>query len=160
MTDLTAALNAFRPELEARFVSHVERTLARLIEKFGPALRGIANAGEYHQWQGIVAACRRSEEGVAVNPAQLARMAAGYAEDTVAAWLAKIEAKTGDLDGAQVVRGTGAAFTITGTRDGRRVVIEQDMIVNVSSRGTLFNQFPARIYVDGKFTSAAKFAAL
>jgi hypothetical protein len=31
------------------------------------------------------------------------------------------------------------------------------MIMNVSSRGTLFNQFPARIYVDGKFTSEAKF---
>jgi hypothetical protein len=34
------------------------------------------------------------------------------------------------------------------------------MIINVSPKGKLFNQFPARIYVNGKFTSAAAYAKL
>mgnify|MGYP005850691339 CR=1 FL=1 len=160
MTDITAALESFRPELETRYTAHVERTLDRLIDKFGPHLRGIANAGEYHVWQGIVAACRRTDEGVAVNPAQLARLAAAYAQDTLASWAAKIEAKLGDLDNARLVRGAGADFTLSGEREGRRVVIEQQMIVNVSPRGLLFNQYPARIYVDGKFTSAKAYAEM
>lgn len=37
------------------------------------------------------------------------------------------------------------------------VRIEQSVILNVSSKGKVSNQFPARIYVAGKFVSEAKF---
>lgn len=160
MTNTAAALEAFAPELAARYVRNVEATLARLVAKFGPALRGIANASEYHQWQSIVACCRRTAEGVAINDAQLAHLANQYAADTVAAWAAKIDAKLGELEAAELVRGGGMTFLLKGRKGDRLVDIEQTMIVNISPKGTLFNQFPARIYVDGKFTSAKAFAAL
>jgi hypothetical protein len=54
----------------------------------------------------------------------------------------------------------GARFRIVGIKNDRSICIEQDRIVNVSPKGTLFNQFPARIYVNGKFTSAAAYAKL
>ena len=73
---------------------------------------------------------------------------------------AEIAAKLGELDGAEVRHLDGYRFAVVGTKDGRTVRIEQDMIVNISVKGTLFNQFPSRIYVDGKFTSAANYAKL
>jgi len=161
MTDLTAALEAYRPELEARFVRNVTRTIERLVTKFGADLRGVYNSSEAVGYQSVREFTTRTDDGdVVVHADRTEAAARAYAEHTVTAWAAKIEAKTGSLEGAEVVRGDGAAFTIRGTKDGRQVLIHQDMIVNVSPRGLLFNQFPARIYVEGKFTSAAKFAAL
>jgi len=154
-----AALRDFAPELEARFIKFTTATIARYVEKFGPDLRGIANSGSYTAWQNGCAAFY-SRQTHQIDEAALARYAAEYATATIESWAAKIDAKLGELDDATLIRGAGATFTLRGRKAGRNVTIEQDMIVNVSSKGTLFNQFPARIYVDGKFTPAAKFAAL
>jgi hypothetical protein len=164
MTDLTTALEAHKPNLEARFISFTTARFNRLVEQFGPALRGVYNSGQYRNWQAI-AGCTvslgdRVNSEYALDDARLAAAAKHFAEETVAAWAAKIEAKLGELADAEVRHLDGARFNIIGRKGDRRVRIEQDMIVNVSNKGTLFNQFPARIYVDGKFMSAAKFAAL
>lgn len=79
------------------------------------------------------------------------------ADDVVAVWANKVQAKMGELDDATVHYVSGTAFRITGTRGGRKVTIEQHMIINVSRLGRLFNQWPSRIYVDGQFTSEAKY---
>ena len=162
---MRTALEAFKPALAADYDAFVRRRIAYFIEKFGPALRGIANSYEYKGWQAVAFATRRSGVGstrdaIEINDAYLAKMAAEYAEQVVDAWTAKIEAKLGELENADVRHMDGARFVITGSKAGRAVRIEQDRIVNVSSKGTLFNQYPARIYVDGKFTSAAAFAKL
>jgi hypothetical protein len=164
MTDLTAALEAHKPDLEARFVSFTTNRFNRLIEQFGPALRGIYNSDQCRNW-GAIAGCTvrlgdRVNSEYALDDARLAAAAKSFAEQTVAAWATKIEAKLGDLTDAEVRHLDGARFRITGTKGDRSVSIEQDMIVNVSPKGTLFNQFPARIYVNGKFTSAAAYAKL
>ncbi len=169
--ELNLALNAFRPELEARFISHMERSLARLQEKFGANLKGIANSTSYTFWSEQVrplthntaasnGTYRPGEANYVLVPEKVAAAAAAFAEATVLAWEAKITAKLGELDSAKVTRMGGAEFNITGTRNGMDVRITQQMIVNVSSKGTLYNQFPALIYVNGKFTSAAKYAKL
>lgn len=164
MTNLTAALEAHKPDLEARFVSFTTNRFNRLIEQFGPSLRGIYNSDQCRNW-GAIAGCTvrlgdRINSEYALDDARLAAAAKSFAEQTVAAWATKIEAKLGDLTDAEVRHLDGARFRITGTKGDRSVSIEQDMIVNVSPKGTLFNQFPARIYVNGKFTSAAAYAKL
>jgi hypothetical protein len=166
MTNIASALESFRPELETRMINFVHHTLERLVRVYGPALRGVVNSRDYNVYANSVRPVTRRvgvgsvNDPVEINEAYLAKRAAEYAEATVASWAAKIEAKLNGLNDAEVIRGQGASFTLRGTKNGRRIVIDQDMIVNCSSKGTLFNQFPARIYVDGKFMSAAKYAAL
>lgn len=166
MTQITEALEAFIPTLADRFVAQSNRLFNQYVEKYGPALRGIVNSYDYRAYKNMVSpfitrvGVGSINDPVALNTDRLNTLAVEYAKATVAAWEAKISAKLGELEGAELIRGAGNTFTLTGTKGGRRVRIEQDMIVNVSSQGTLFNQFPARIYVDGKFTPAAKFAAL
>jgi hypothetical protein len=164
MTDLATALEAHKPALEARFIGFTTARFNRLVEEFGPALRGIYNSDQARNW-GAIAGCTvrlgdRVSSEYALDDARLAAAAKQFADETVAAWAAKIDAKLGELTDAEVRHLDGTRFNIVGMKGDRRVCIEQDMIVNVSNKGTLFNQFPARIYVDGKFTSAAKFAAL
>jgi hypothetical protein len=100
---------------------------------------------------------RSTPDGYVINAEKLANHAKCYADATVEEWLGKINAKLGDLVDAEVKRMDGVAFLITGSRNDHKVAIEQRMIVNVSARGTPFNQFPARIRVDGKAISEAAY---
>ena len=152
------ALEAFAPELAAQFTRFATRRIECLIEQFGLGLKGIANSRQYSSYEAVAGLFNRQTGEI--NAAYIAADAAAYAAATIEAWAAKIDQKVGDLTGAEVQALDGARFRITGTKGDCRVVIEQDRIINVSPKGTLFNQFPARIYVDGKFKSAAAYAKL
>ena len=164
MTNLTTALEAHKPALEAYFVGFAERRFANLVRQFGPALRGVYNSDQARNWGAIASLARSLGDRVSseyvLDADRLAAAATQFADATVATWADKISAKLGDLTDANVRHLDGYRFAVTGMKGDRKVTIEQDMIINVSNKGTLFNQFPARIYVNGKFTSAAKFAAL
>jgi hypothetical protein len=152
------ALEAFAPELAAQFAGFATNRIERLIEQFGLGLKGIANSGQYKSYEAVAGLFDRYTGEIRADRIEAA--ADAYAVTTIEAWAAKIDQKVGDLTDASVQALDGARFRITGTKGDRRVVIEQDRIINVSPKGTLFNQFPARIYVDGKFTSAAAYAKL
>ena len=165
MTDVAAAINAFKPEIAARYDRIVRNGFANVIEKFGPTARGVANSELYRFWSETIRPCTKTDSdrvsaSYSIDEDRLAAKAAAYADAVAVSWIDKINAKVGELEDAKVVHLNGARFMISGNRAGRPVRIEQDMIVNVSSKGTVFNQFPARIYVGGKFTSAAAYAKL
>jgi hypothetical protein len=171
MTDLTAlhaALEAYKPELAARYETFIRWQFNAMVEDMGPKLTNIGNDGRWARtWYSTMSAlvtrsddrCRPLEAAILVE-ACLSREAAEYAEGVIESWKQKIAAKLGELESAQVDNMGDMQFHITGTKHGRRVQIEQTTIINVSSRGKVFNQFPARIYVDGKFTSEAAFKRL
>jgi hypothetical protein len=174
-TNLRQTIEQYLPLFASTYTRFVENTFAALVERLGPDLR-MRNAGrsDYAQRDAIRSFIRHEDittaERIATGKIQgnaylvaerVEKGAAEYAAATVEMLLAKIEAKLEDLDESEVIDIDGAArFTIRGKRAGRRVEIEQTRILNVSSRGLLFNQYPARIYVDGKFTSEAKYKAL
>lgn len=164
MTDLTTALDNIRPELADRYTRQVRASFAAMVEKHGPALNGIYNSWDFARtFRALVApalaARNRVGDDCAIDEAKLAKLANAYAEMAAAQWKDKIESKLGELDDATVQSFGGCRYTIYGTRAGKKVAIEQDVIVKSSTKGLLFNQFPARIYVDGKFTSEAKYKA-
>lgn len=164
MTDLTAALAHLRPELADRYARQVRAAFAGMIKVHGPALNGIYNSWDFARtFRTLVSpvmACRhRVCDDVAIDETKLAKAANDYAEAAVAEWLSKIEGKLGNLEDTVVQSFGGCRYTIYGTRAGKKVAIEQDVIMKSSTKGLLFNQFPARIYVDGKFTSEAKYKA-
>ncbi|CAB4122529.1 hypothetical protein UFOVP32_33 [uncultured Caudovirales phage] len=165
MTDLTAALATIRPALADRYARQVRAAFGAMVEKHGPALNGISNSWDFARTfralvSPVLASRHRMIDECAIDDGKLAKAAADYAETAVAQWLAKIESKLGDLEGTEIQNFGGCRYTITGDRAGKRVAIEQDVIIKSSTKGLLFNQFPARIYVDGKFTSEAKYKAM
>lgn len=159
---LIDALEARKPALRDRYEQIIRNRFARCIDRFGPSLRGLYNS-EMSDFGATIQSVSTRQGNRLTDPVHLdeAKLAAHLdliTEQTVKAWFDKIDAKMGELEDATVTHLAGADFEIYGTREGRKVYIVQQMILNVSPRGRLFNQFPARIYLDGKFISAAKYA--
>jgi len=84
-----------------------------------------------------------------------------YAEAAVQEWEDKLVEKLGEITEADVryVRGDGS-LNIAGMKGEHRIQLVQHRIINQSTKGVLFNQYPALIYVDGKKVSAAKYKSL
>lgn len=168
--NIKEALQAKRPEV-AEMAAHLVRyQYDQLVRKLGKSMQEVANSVCYRVWDETVRpVCKRVPTGEKVhgrdvfewelNEEALARFADKQAGLVIEAWQAKIQEKLGELEDGQVQDVTNHQYRITGKRDGAEVRIEQSMIINVSGKGKLFNQFPARIYVDGKFMSAAKYKA-
>lgn len=163
--ELTAALEAHAPRFAEYYREQTSRLFDRLTKEYGPALRGIYNSGESYYMAVVQQITDRAKsssfnEPYTLNEEKLAAYADKAAKELVTAWIGKIEQKVGELDSPEVCHVNGYAYLITGTRDGHHVSINQNMIVNVSKHGLLFNQFPARITVDGKKISAAAYAKM
>lgn len=162
MTVIAKALEAFRPVIADRYTKQVRYSFERMIEVFGPSLKGVGNSWEFaRSWSSTVRRYVDFKDGVAaINEDRLAQGATEYAEAASQEWLTKFQSKLGNVEFAEVRNQRGALFVIVGRRNGHSVAIEQDMIVKSSTKGKLFNQFPARIYVDGHFTSEKKYHAM
>ena len=167
MTKIAEALTALRPAIAERYAAQVRRSFERMVNDHGPSLKGIYNSWEYaRNYSNLVSQYLVSETPNRMNgiltldEKRLSFGANLYAEAATIEWEAKINAKLGDLENVQIKQFHGANFLISGHRKDHAVAIDQDMILKSSSRGTLFNQFPARIYVDGKFTPEKKYHAM
>ena len=160
---LNTDLNA---ELIEVFVAQIKRNVKwqfeNLVNSFGQTLGGVANSRQYRVWSETVRPCCDcdSDSNYSMSDEKLSILAGRVAQEMANDVLAKVDAKVGELNGAEVVRSGSANFIISGTKNDRAVRIEQNQIINVSVKGKLFNQYPSRIYVDGKFTPASKFAAI
>lgn len=95
-----------------------------------------------------------------INIDKLNITAIKYADDTIAEWIAKIKSKIGLLENATIENMNNCTFKISGTKNDYKVEIIQDMIINYSKYNKPFNQFPARIYINNKAISEAKFKKL
>lgn len=161
--------NTLKAELVEVFTEQVtdsiRATFAHLVKTFGENMKGVANSRQYHVWRETIRPCcdlngNRVDSAYSLNEERLAKFVAILSAEMADEVLAKVDAKVGELENPGVVRVSGANFLITGTKCDMNVVIEQNQIINVSVKGKLFNQYPSRIYVDGKFMSAAKFAKI
>lgn len=173
MTAIRTALEGFRPDLVAAVTYRIERNFKRMTELVA------AHGGSWWyinawiepevqaMWREVTRKCcdtagnaasNKDTDARTLNAEAVVKAANRQADQTIAEWEAKLVSKLAELDSGEAVRQTsGMGFLITGTKEGTAVSIEQNMIINVSSKGKLFNQFPARIYVAGKFTSEAAY---
>ena len=166
--------DAIRAELVEYFTNAAEGQIfnqfAMLVTKLGASMGNIGNTQSYQLWsETIRPLCdahpvvdEKGKRGMTytLNNDRVKQYAALYGESATGEIIAKIGYKVGELDDGKVHHISGARFSINGKSGAHLVNINQEMIVNVSVKGRLFNQFPARIYVDGKFMSAADFDKL
>jgi len=168
ITTITEAFEPLKPAIAADFIRYVTKALEKVEEKY-PAFVRVANewgylADSYRQFRTFLKPVDPKEISYTVpqmiNNEKIAEKSVQYAEDAVAGFIAKLTKKLGALDTASVINMNlnQMSFVIEGTANGKKVFVEQQCILKVSSRGKMFNQFPARIYVDGDFTPEKNFA--
>ena len=176
MTNLAALLptfDALKPGLEADFIANVTKRCDTLIANYPEGFRQLSgqwgrDANEYRQLRSFIndttysARVKGEAPTRTTNHVYIAKQAKTYADDQIAAFTHKLLAKLGDLNDVVIHNLSPNAFTfrISGTKLGHKISIEQNRIINVSPKGTMFHQWPSRIYVDGKFTPEKAYKAL
>jgi hypothetical protein len=160
MTFLASDFAALRTQVAADYVNYVTRVLGGIFTRHDDAsLRRLGN-----EWGQDGAMWRELRRFVAkdrtVKHDELAMFAAIYADQQVNSMVAKLEEKLVGCTDVSVPRFDGDTFVVRARKGAHSVTLDQSRIINVSPKGKLFHQWPARIYVDGKFTSAAAFKKL
>lgn len=173
-TQIKEAFLSQVPSIEKRFTTNIQVLYGLIIGKFGINVRDLSkacNSNEYARRYMYLKEFLKNVEVVGetgpygqkvyhamLNEEYLIKRAHEYAVDTATAWYDKVMAKVGDLK-VEDYRMSGSEFSIRMNRGDDVVTIDQKMIINVSSRGVLFNQFPSIIRVNGKRVSEANFKA-
>lgn len=171
VNDLVAKLQVLKPGLANDFREYVTRELNELREKYGSGEklsdlynRGGVDGATYRQFNRFYEykGDWRGREVTGLNAEAIGRAAEQYANDQIAAFTAKLLVKIGSLTNVTVhdLSASSFTFTISGKLGDRKVMVEQSRIINQSVNGVLFHQWPARIYVDGKFMSELAYRAI
>ena len=159
------------PELSEDYKQFVRNRFAAMQKDLGIALRGVRSSwtwartydairGNLYQDFGGRSAIPYTESlklPYKIHEEALERNAQKYGERVALEWYNKMRGKLGDLRIIRCYVDAQGTVIITGQIKEHNITVEQNRIINVSSRGLLFHQFPARIYVDGKFVSEAKY---
>jgi hypothetical protein len=126
------------------------------VQAFGADLENIYNSRFADLFRNTLKPCsiKNAQGHYEIDASKLHTFASMAAKQQAQALIAKINAKVNELESPEIHHVSGFDFSISGYRSGHKVLIKQNMIVNVSTKGKLFNQFPARIYLDGKPLSA------
>jgi hypothetical protein len=173
LNDITAKFDELKPGLEADYVRYVTETLTRLINKHGEKVRDLYNAWgeEGHLFRAFsmmviypTKAFGQMTNGdvPTINHERIKAMGKRYADDQIAAFTMKLTRKLGALQNVEIfdLSVNAFEFTIQGELGNELVRVQQSRIINCSTKGKLFHQWPARIYVNGKPTSEAAFKRL
>jgi hypothetical protein len=131
-----------------------------IVENLGAELENINNTRFANLFRNTLKPCciKNPEGHYEIDASKLHIFVSDKAKQQTQALIAKINAKVSELESPSIHHLSGFNFSISGYRSGYKVTIRQSMIVNVSTKGKLFNQFPARIYLNGKPFSASSYA--
>ncbi len=165
--NIVGAFDAERPAIAADFTAYIRRQFERIVGRYdAQSLRALGNdwGGDAGIWR-LVRKFSRHEGGrpggaLSIDAVALDRAAAAYARAQVQGFTAKLSRKLCDLDNVAIQKLDGTTFAITGEIGGRFVRVEQTQVLKSSSKGKPFHQWPARIWVDGKFMPEAAFKRL
>lgn len=159
---LTAALAAYTTDLATVAAASARALHARMVAAHGPALGTIGRDFTYAETfsRTIRPVCTYVDGCPVIDEAALTAWAAAWAAAQIEELGGKIEAKMAGLLNLEVLAATKGLITVAGTTPGgRRVCLDQRRILNVSSKGNLYNQWPAVLHLDGDKISEADLRA-
>lgn len=167
ITNIKTEFDQFIPMLKADYVDSINRQFDAFEKEHGPvgtlSRHGCPYAVErqmYLRQFGSFADGKcygRPDSPYVRNPAKIEKFCQEAAESNVQSYVAKLEKKLGDMEDVAIIDVRDGSFTITGRLGNSKVVVNQTIVMKFSNRGTPYHQFPARIYVDGKFTPEKNF---
>lgn len=137
-----------------------KRSAMTAIERKASAIKSVPPLEKIRLAREIAAQVEIVDAIPVLDDAKMEEYANREVDEMFAAIKVKMLEKAGEIESPKVEDLSHYQFAITGQMKGRTVRIEQDIIINRSANGKAFNQFPARIYVDGKFTSEADYKTM
>jgi len=162
--DIKDAMLQYAPELAEDYAKFTRDTFAAMQDDLGSDLKGVYSSS---RWARMFAGIRGNlDQNISqgrivsyqINDQELSKNAKNYGERISLEWFCKIREKLGDLDNVSASRPSGSGdVTVTGKHGDDIVRIEQQRAINVSPLGTLFHQFPSRIYVNDKIIGEAAY---
>lgn len=175
--NIAKAMATFIPDLKRDYQEFVRQTLDRAKEELGSGLPHVySNHRWYRTFQGTLRPNIRKDHPAdrpvtyipkeldkipyIIDEEKLEKNSQEYAEGTAYQWYGKMVSKLGDLDSVDIHYIQGGNLVLTGNRGSVKIRIDQQRIFKTSYLGTPFHQWPARIYVDGKFTPEAAYKKL
>lgn len=169
-TELDKALEPYRNNLKTIFNDTLRSSFKKMVDELGPSLKGVYNSNKWAKvfkeirygltnTMEVKYGMRTGPDNWVVDDKKAEALAKSYANTTIDALRVKMKSKIGQMTNVSIASLGNKTFRINGTRDGHKIEVEQTLIV--TSRGyTVFNQYPARIYVDGKFTPEAVYKSM
>lgn len=172
--NIARAMATFIPDLKREYQDFVRRTLDRAKADLGPNLSGVYSSRSWHRifrgtlspnvkrdhpadyrYTGIPS--KEDRYAYIIDEGRLEKNSQEYAEGTAYQWYGKMVSKLGSLDSVDIKYMQGGNLILTGNRGSIEIRIDQQRIFKTSSLGTPFHQWPARIYVNGKFTTEREY---
>jgi hypothetical protein len=171
--NIAAEFDAMVPTIAAEFTSWVTKTLERILATYDrKQISALGNAfstdgGKWRQLRTFTIMVDENGEPTnrftsryKVDHGRIAKESIRYAQGQVDAFKFKLNQKLADLSDIENLRIGTTEFQFTGILGENKVRVEQTTVLKCSNKGTLFNQWPCRIYVNGKFMSEAAFKKL
>lgn len=171
--NISSEFDAMVPAIAADFTAWVTKQLERILAQYDrKQISQLGNSWGYDGgvWRQLRTFTRMVDENgndttrftnlYRIDHDRITSKATQYAQYQVDSFKAKLEAKLVDLTDVSDLRINGLNFTFNGKLGERKVHVEQTTVLKCSNKGTLFNQWPCRIYLDGKFISEAAFKKL
>lgn len=165
IANIAAEFEPLKPAVKEDFINQVRNTLDQLVSKYG--WEGLNKLSPYSYDHKAWSFVRRflgvnNYDRTApreINEEYLDKNATDYAEDQIGAFVHKLSLKLVDLTDVALhdVRPNSFQFTLTGSLNGKAVVVNQSIKYCVSNQGTPYVQWPALIYVDGQRVSEKDF---
>ena len=171
--NISAEFDAMVPAIAADFENWVTKTLERILSTYDRKEIHVlgnsfsADGGKWRQLRTFT--CMVDENGerttrytsiYKINYEKIKTESVRYAQAQVDAFKFKLNQKLADLTDIEDLRISGSDFRFSGVLGDKEVLVEQTTVLKCSNKGTLFNQWPCRIYVNGKFMSEAAFKKL
>ncbi len=160
---IASALDRYRVVLDDSYKEQVEKYYKEITAKYGEgrSINKVINDFDYAKiYIRLIKPNQVGGGDYSLDKEKMQKNGDAYASVTLLQWEEKIKNKLENLEDAELKHLNGYSFEMVGKREGKEIRITQSMIVNVSPKGIVFNQFPAKIYVDGKFTSEANYKSL
>jgi hypothetical protein len=171
--NIAAEFDAMVPNIADDFESWVTKTLERILATYDrkklSQLGGSwsPDGGKWRQLRTFTIMVDENGEPTnrftsryKIDHDRIAKESVRYAQGQVDAFKFKLSQKLADLTDIENLRIIGSDFRFCGSLKEHEILVEQTTVLKCSNKGTLFNQWPCRIYVNGKFMSEAAFKKL
>ena len=170
---ISAEFDTMVPGIASNFEVWVTKNLERILTKYEPKeIKNLGNSfsddgGVWRQLRTFTIMVNENGEKTnrytsiyQVDYDRIKAESIKYAQDQVDSFKYKLQQKLSDLTDISDLRISGSEFAFNAMLNENKIHIEQTTVLKCSNKGKLFNQWPCRIYVNGKMMPESKFKKL
>lgn len=170
INNIAAEFDVLKPSITQDYIDQVRNGFTKTVETYendwAKINRISVYSPDYRRWsfvrrhlRSVDGHCAGRNSEMEINEEYLTKCAKNYADDQVAAFVAKLSLKLVDLENVELrnVSPHSFEFNLVGRLNNKTVNVVQSIKYGVSKLGTPYVQWPALIYVEGQRVSEKEF---